>query len=296
MKVGFCGLGMMGAPMARRVLDAGHELTVWNRTTEKARSLHKEGAQIATSPSEVAASADAVITMLADGAALEEVVFGDDGLAGALAPDALIIEMSTVGPAAIEGVRDRLHDTVVVDAPVLGSVPQAAAGELKIFVGAEHGTFKRVEPLLQAMGDPRRVGGAGAGAAMKIVVNSTLGATMTALGEALSLAAALGLERETALDILAGSPLGATVARKRENIAELHYPANFKLALARKDLELVTETGRDHNAELLVAGAAKTWFERAAGAGWGELDYSAVIAWILGDDVLGGGEASGGAG
>ncbi|MDQ3954217.1 MAG: NAD(P)-dependent oxidoreductase [Actinomycetota bacterium] len=270
--------------MARRVLRAGHDLTVWNRTTEKARALENEGAKIAASPSGVATGADAVITMLADGAALEQVVFGDDGIAEALAPETFLVEMSTVGPAVIKGVRDRLHDTVVIDAPVLGSVPQATDGELKIFVGADEPTFGRVEPLLKTMGDPQRVGGPGAGAAMKIVVNSTLGAAMTALGEALSLAASLGLDQETALDVLAGSPLGATVARKRDNIAEVDYPANFKLALARKDLELVTQTGRDHHAELLVAAAAKAWFERAAEGGLGELDYSAVIAWITGDE------------
>lgn len=289
-KVGFCGLGMMGAPMARRILSAGHDLTVWNRTTEKARPFEKEGAKVAATPSDVATGADAVITMVADGDALEQVVFGHDGIAQALSPGSALVEMSTVGPAAIKGLRDRLRETVVIDAPVLGSVPQATEGELKIFVGADEPAFNRLEPLLRTMGDPRRVGGPGAGAAMKIVVNSTLGAAMTALGEALSLAKALGLDRETALDVLAGSPLGATVTRKRDNIAETSYPANFRLALARKDLELVTEAGRDHGTELLVAQAAKTWFERSAEGGLGELDYSAVVAWIVGDDGLRGEE------
>ena len=283
MKVGFCGLGMMGSPMAKRVLGAGHHLTVWNRTSEKARPLEKQGAVIADSPADTAADADAVITMLADGDALESVVFGHGGLAATLGPETLLIEMSTVGPAAIKGVRDRLPHSTVVDAPVLGSVPQATAGELKIFVGANERTYERVRPLLSAMGEPRRVGKPGAGAGMKIVVNSTLGAAMTALGEALSLAASMDLDRETALDILAESPLGATVARKRENITGKDYPPNFKLSLARKDLELVTKSGRSYGAELLVAAAAETWFKRAVADGLGDLDYSAVIAAILGE-------------
>ena len=281
--VAFCGLGRMGAPMAARLLDAGHEVAVWNRTPERAAPLVERGAHHAVSPGDAAARAEVIVTMLADPAALEDVVFGDEGLAAGVSSGATLIEMSTVGQDVVRDVAGRLPEGVdLLDAPVLGSVAQATDGSLKIFVGGDEDVFQRRRQVLEAMGTPRYLGPLGAGAAMKLVANSTLGVLMCGLAEALALADALGLEEAAVLDILAESPIGATVKSKRERIEANVYEPNFSLALAAKDLRLVEAAAERADLELGLAPAARRSMERAEEAGLGDLDYSAVIADVRG--------------
>ncbi len=292
----FCGLGRMGGPMASRLLEAGHDLAVWNRSPERASQLVERGARRAASPAEAAASADVVVTMLATPEALEAVVFGDGdgrnamvaadrqgggGLTSGLRPGTTLIEMSTVGPDAVKSLAKRVPDGVdVLDAPVLGSVPQATDGSLKIFVGGADDVFERCRAILEVLGRPVRFGALGAGASMKLVANSTLGAVMSAVAEALALADALGLDQALVLDTLAESPVGATVGSKRALIESGEYQPNFALALAAKDLRLVDEAARAVGIEAWVAAAARAHFEDADRAGLGDLDYSAVIAHV----------------
>ena len=278
MKIAFCGLGRMGVPMAARLLDAGHELRAWNRTPGKAGSLLDAGATEAASPAEAAAGAEVVVTMLADPAAVEDVVSSASMQAGTT-----LVEMSTIGPDAVRSLAGRLPEGVdVLDAPVLGSIPQATEGTLKIFVGGDAEVFERHRPVLEAMGTPRHLGPLGAGAAMKLVANSTLGALMTGLAEALALADGLGLDESDVLDILSESPIGVTAKGKRPLIESGVYTPNFTLGLAAKDLRLVTEAAEAAGVELRVAAAARSWLERADEHGLGDLDYSAVIAEVRG--------------
>ena len=152
----------MGAPMATRLLQAGHHVTVWNRTPERATPLVERGAVAAASPAKAAAGVDVAITMLATPDAIEQVVFGDEGLALALGPGQVFIDMSTVGPETVGDVAARLPEGVsMVDAPVRGSVPQATEGSLDVFVGATDEGFERVRPILESLGDVRYVGGPG---------------------------------------------------------------------------------------------------------------------------------------
>ncbi|MGI8777709.1 MAG: NAD(P)-dependent oxidoreductase [Acidimicrobiales bacterium] len=281
----FCGLGRMGAPMATRLVEAGHDVVVWNRSPERASAVVEKGARQAASPAEAASTAEAVVTMLATPDALESVVFGsgsdDRGLASGLRPGTTLIEMSTVGPDAVRRLAQRLaHGVDVLDAPVLGSVPQATDGSLKIFAGGAQATFERWRPVLEVLGRPVRFGALGSGAAMKLVANSTLGAVMSALGEALALADGLGLDQALVLDTLAESPVGATVESKRALIESGEYEPNFALALAAKDLRLVDEAARGVGIEAWVAAAARAHYDDADRAGLGNLDYSAVIAHV----------------
>jgi 3-hydroxyisobutyrate dehydrogenase-like beta-hydroxyacid dehydrogenase len=285
-KIAFLGLGQMGSAMAARLLQAGHDVTVWNRTPEKTKPLVEKGAVAASSPADAAAGAEIVITMLATPEALEQVVSGESGLAQGLRSSQLFIEMSTVGPQAVREVAAKLPSGVtMVDAPVLGSVPQATTGALEVFVGAEDEVFARVGPILQALGNVRHVGGPGAGASIKLVVNLTLGVAITTLGEALALGRALTLDRGILLDVLEKSPIGQTVKGKRERIESGHYPPNFKLTLGEKDLRLVEAAAAESKVELRVARAAHEWFEDAVPVA-PELDYSVVVATILGEKPL----------
>jgi 3-hydroxyisobutyrate dehydrogenase-like beta-hydroxyacid dehydrogenase len=286
--IAFCGLGRMGAPMAARLLDAGHDVAAWNRTPGRAAALVERGARQADSPADAATGAEVVVTMLADPAAVDDVLFGDHGVVAGIRPGATVVEMSTVGPAAVRDIGSRLPDGVqLLDAPVLGSVPQATDGTLKVFVGGDPAVFDSCRPLLETLGTPVHLGPLGAGAAMKLVANSTLGTLMCGLAEALALADALGLEQAAVLDILAGSPIGATVRSKRQLIESGEYPANFKLALAAKDLGLVTAAADEAGLGLKLAPAARAWLEAADGAGLGDLDYSAVVAHARGREATG---------
>jgi len=286
--IAFCGLGQMGAPMARRLLEAGHDLVVWNRSEERTRALVEAGAEAVRTPAEAAAGAEAAITMLADPGAVREVVLGDQGLAKGLRDGAALIEMSTIGPDAVWEIGEGLPDGVgMLDAPVLGTVPHAEEGTLQLFVGGHAALVERWAPVLAAMGTPRHLGDLGAGAAMKLVVNSTLGALMTALGEALALADALGVDEDQALDVLEGSAIGVTTRSKRERIASGRYPPNFRLALAAKDLELVRDAAARAGVDLPLAEAALGRIGAARDAGLGDLDYSAVIPHIRGRPATG---------
>jgi 3-hydroxyisobutyrate dehydrogenase-like beta-hydroxyacid dehydrogenase len=277
--VAFCGLGQMGAPMAGRLVDAGHEVTVWNRTAERAKPLEGRGARIAPTPAEAASGADAAFTMVSTPEAVEEVVLGEQGVARTLSGGAAFIEMSTIGPRAVHDIRTALTGEVdMLDAPVLGSVPQAEEGALKIFVGGEAESFDRWRETLQAMGSPLHIGPLGSGAAIKLVANAALLVLITGLAESLALADSFGPDQEIVLDVLEGSPLGPTVKRKRKSISTGEFEPDFKLALARKDARLVEEAAAEQGMELRLAPAARAWMDEARDEGFGDLDYSAVIA------------------
>jgi 3-hydroxyisobutyrate dehydrogenase len=265
MKVAVLGLGAMGSRIARRLLDGGSDVIVWNRTRGKADGFPR----VAATPAEAAAAADVTITMLANPEALREVTQG-------LEPKTLI-EMSTVGPEAVRELAARLPDTEVIDAPVLGSRSEAESGTLHVFVGATEEQYARWSPLLSALGTTHHVGPQGAGAAAKLVANSTLVGTIAVLGEALRLADRLDLSREAAFDILAATPVAAQAERRRPALEANEFPPRFALALARKDADLVSAAGPD----LRVAQAARSWLADADDAGWGDRDYSAVLAWLL---------------
>jgi 3-hydroxyisobutyrate dehydrogenase len=282
-KIAFLGLGHMGAPMATRLLAAGHQVTVWNRSTQRTEPLVHAGAGVASTPAGAAAGVEFAITMLATPDALDDVLFGTEGLACALSPGQMLIDMSTVGPDAFRSAAAGLAAGVAaIDAPVRGSIPEANDGRLRVYVGAGDEQFERARHLLEVFGDVHHVGEAGSGAAMKLVVNSTLTASMVAVGEALALGRAVGLGQSAVLDILADSPVGPTVRAKRTNVESGHYPPNFKLSLAAKDMHLVMDAARHAGVALEVARTVTLWLDEAADHGARELDFSAVVATILG--------------
>lgn len=281
--VAFLGLGAMGSRMARRLLDAGHELVVWNRTPARAEPLVALGARSAATPAEAARRAEVAITMVANPEALRTVTEGPDGLAAGIATSGTVVEMSTVGPAAVARLASVLPAGVgLLDAPVLGSVSEAESGTLRVFVGGAPELFARWSPLLSALGSPVHVGPSGAGAAAKLVANSTLFGVLGVLGEALALAEGLGLSREAAFAVLAATPVAAQAERRRRAIEAGDYPPRFALTLARKDADLVISAATAAAVDARLASAARSWLAEAEAAGWGDRDYTAVLARILG--------------
>ncbi len=260
----------MGSRIARRLLDAGHELTAWNRTREKAEALE---APVAASPAEAASRADVVITMVADPPALAAVTEGPEGVAAGADEATTLIEMSTVGPAAVERLA-RVIPGPLLDAPVLGSLNEAESGKLSIFVGGDENVFAHHRDLLETLGTPIYIGLSGSGAAAKLVANSTLITVIGALGEALALADALGLSREKAFEVLGTTALASQAERRRPSLESGEFPPRFPLRLARKDADLIAELGLD----LRLTEAGRSWL---AEAGDGDQDYSAVLLRIL---------------
>jgi 3-hydroxyisobutyrate dehydrogenase/2-hydroxy-3-oxopropionate reductase len=253
----------MGSRIARRLLDAGHDVVVWNRTRAKAKGFPR----VAGSPAEAASTAEVTITMVTDANALRDVTDG-------LEPQ-MLIEMSTVGPAAIAELAERIPR--LLDAPVLGSISEAEQGTLHVFAGGPDELYAKWQPLLAVLGTTHHVGPLGAGAAAKLVANSTLFGTIGVLGEALRLADGHGLSREAAFEVLAATPIAQQAERRRAAVEANDYPPRFALRLAHKDAELVSAAAP----ELRVAQAARAWLADANAASWGERDYAALIAWIL---------------
>lgn len=229
-KIAFLGLGSMGAPMARRLLAAGHPLTVWNRTTHKAEPLVAAGARLAAGPAEAVRDADVVVTMLADPAAAHAVA-GE--VIPALRPGTHWIDTSTVGPDTVRELAARLPEGVVLtDAPVMGSVDRAAAGELWVLAGGP--LPGPVRTVLGRFGEVTECGGPGSGAALKLVlINAVIGG-VALVAESLRLGEALGLPADLVRGELAKGPLAGAVARTFAD------GSHFPVALAAKDVALAT--------------------------------------------------------
>jgi 3-hydroxyisobutyrate dehydrogenase/2-hydroxy-3-oxopropionate reductase len=281
--VAVVGLGAMGSRIARRLLDAGNDLVIWNRTPDKAAQLVDLGAIRADTPAEATRPADTVITMVSDPNALQDVTEGPTGIASGIGTSTTVIQMSTVGTEPISRLASILpQGTGLLDAPVLGSIAEAESGSLKIFVGGPLPLVEQWTPMLSELGSPIHVGPLGAGSVAKLVANSTLFGVLGVLGEALALARALRLPDDVAFEVLAATPLAAQAERRRPSLESGEYPARFSLSLARKDAELILAAAAAAGADLRLAKAALTWLGEAEGAGRGDQDYSAVLAQMLG--------------
>jgi 3-hydroxyisobutyrate dehydrogenase-like beta-hydroxyacid dehydrogenase len=249
MKLGFIGLGAMGAPMARNLLEAGHELAVWNRSPERVDPLVEAGARRAESPADAASGTRAIILMVTNAEATQEVLFGDKGVVHGLPAGAAVITMGTISAAATTRIAETLGDLGyrMLDAPVSGSTPVAAAGELNIMVGADEQTFEEFEPVLATMGEKiSHLGEVGSGARMKLINNLILGANMAVLSEGLALGEAAGIPVEKQLEvILAGGAASGVAQRRSGNLISGSYEPQFKLSHELKDLYYALELGRD---------------------------------------------------
>jgi 3-hydroxyisobutyrate dehydrogenase-like beta-hydroxyacid dehydrogenase len=287
--VAFAGIGRMGLPMARNVLRSGFPLVVWNRTAARCSPLAAGGARVVGAPEELA-DADVVITMVSDGEAAHSVLI-ESGLLGSLRPGSIVLEMSTIGPASVaklaaEAVRNEVH---LLDAPVSGSVSVAEAAQLFAMVGGDHGPYERVTPVLDAMTSGRHLllGPSGAGAAMKLAVNSMIAVTNEAIAETLVLAEGCGIARERAYDVLAGGALASPFVLYKRG-AFLHpetEPVAFTASLMCKDISLAQSLAEEVGVRIPATAAARNVLEEALSRGLADEDFSSVIS-LLGTAPL----------
>jgi 3-hydroxyisobutyrate dehydrogenase-like beta-hydroxyacid dehydrogenase len=281
MNIGFIGLGNMGVGMARNLLRAGHSLTVYNRTRSRAESLVSEGARVAATPGE-AARGEVVITMLADDAALEGVVFGEGGILATLVPGAIHISMSTVSVAIARRLAEAhaAKRQAFVSAPVLGRPEAAAAAKLIILAAGAEQDLARCKPLLDAMGQQTFVVAADAPAAnvVKLCCNFLIASIIETLGESFALARKSGVPAQKLLEVLAGTPMTAPLVKTYGTIiAEENYsPAGFALRLGLKDVRLMLAASESAEAPLPIASLLRDHFLTALARGYGDLDWAAI--------------------
>jgi len=279
-KVAVLGTGVMGTPIARNLLRAGFAVRVWNRTRQKAEALAEEGAQVASSPAEAASDAEFLITMLTDGAAVHSAMNGADGALATLAPDAVWIQMSTVGVGATQHLAELAEGRVgFVDAPVSGSSEPAERGELLVLASGHPVLRPRVQPLFDAVGHQtlwlERLGD---GSRFKLVLNNWLAVLVEGMAETVSLTEALGLAPDLLLGTLAESPLGSAYATAKGHAMVDHdFTPGFPLHHAGKDAALALEAADRRGMELpLTATLLKRWDEAIA-AGHADDDVAAAV-------------------
>lgn len=250
-RLGYIGLGLMGAPMARRLLAAGYPLTVWNRTMAKAEALIAEGAKPVSRPTDVAADAEIVFACLTDTAAMEEAVFGADGIAAGARRGATLVDFSSIAPIATREMAARLEretGMIWIDAPVSGGVPGAEAGTLAIMAGGPEAVFERVKPVVLAMAARfTLMGPSGAGQTAKLCNQVIVGCTMAVLAEATRLAVNAGVDAARLPEALKGGfadsiPLQLFVPRM---VAAIHEPPLGHVHTMLKDLDTVRTLAQD---------------------------------------------------
>ena len=280
--IGFIGLGSMGLPMASNIAAAGFRLVVWNRTASKSERLAaRSGARVAASPAILAAEADVVITMVADGEVLLDLYEGSGGMAQSLRPGTVCVDMSTISPGQAAALAGAVADAgcSFVDAPVSGSVALAEAGTLTVMAGGEARDVEAARSVLEAMSARiYHMGPVGSGATIKLAVNSIVYGLGQAVSEALVLAEAAGIERDRAYEVFANSAIAAPFVHYRQEafLKPGEIPVAFRMVLARKDLDLALDLAGGVGATMPQGELNRRVILEAIDAGFGDHDMSAV--------------------
>lgn len=280
------GTGRMGAAMAGCLRRAGFEVAVWNRTRSRAEECAREiGAEARSTPAGAVADADVVISSLADDGAVRDAYTGRDGAAAAIGPGTVAAEMSTIAPGTVREIRPAVEQSggSLIDAPVSGSVAFAEKGELTIMAGGEAAALDRAKPVLDALSvQIFHVGELGAGATMKLAVNTLVHGLNVSLSEALVLAEKAGVERTTAYEVFAAGAGGAPFVHYKRAAFERpdETPVAFSLELVAKDLDLIQALAAEVGVRMDQAGVNRTLVRSAIDSGLGEKDLSAMAVFL----------------
>ena len=279
--LGFVGLGVMGGRMVKRLLDAGHTVTGYNRTKSKAQWLLDLGMRWGETPRAVAEAADVIFTMVTDTSALRAVTEGPEGILAGLGPDKVYVDMSTVSPAASRELAARVREkgAQMLDAPVSGSVTTLEQGKLSIMVGGDYETFQRVKPILEDIGPKvTYVGGNGQAVLMKVATNLSVGVQMLAFCEGVLLAERGGINRETAVEVLLNSVIASPMLCYRGPfVLKMPEEAWFDVNMMQKDLLLALEMGRQFNVRLPTTAITNEILTAARGMGLEKEDFAVVF-------------------
>jgi 3-hydroxyisobutyrate dehydrogenase-like beta-hydroxyacid dehydrogenase len=281
-QVGFIGLGIMGSLQAMNLAKAGYELTVFNRTREKAEAWAAEhGGTVVDSPREVAERCDTVITMVVDGPQVEEMLLGEQGALAGAREHSLFIDMSTIAPGTARDLAETLEELghEFVDAPVTGSSPKARAGTLVIMCGGTEAAVERARPLFEVMGEKLvHCGEAGQGQAVKVISNTITAINAATLAQGLVLGRQAGVDLDKLLEAMEGGSADSTMrSLKGKPMIEHDYTPLFKLAHMLKDVQLCLAEARSAGSAFLFAGLAAELYGAGVGRGLGEEDFAAIV-------------------
>jgi 3-hydroxyisobutyrate dehydrogenase-like beta-hydroxyacid dehydrogenase len=284
MQVGFIGLGIMGSLQAMNLAKAGYELTVFNRTREKADAwVAENGGTAVDSPKAVAEASDVVITMVVDGAQVEDMI--DQALPGAR-ESTLFVDMSTIAPGTARGLDERLREAghAFVDAPVTGSSPKAKTGTLTIMVGGAEADIERARPLFEIMGEKIVVcGESGQGQAVKVITQAITAVNCATLAQGLVLARQAGVNMDALLETMDGGSSDSTMrALKGKPMLEHDFTPLFKLAHMLKDVQLCLAEARTAGGSFPFAGLAAELYGAGMGRGLADQDFAAVLEVVEG--------------
>ncbi|HVW45960.1 MAG TPA: NAD(P)-dependent oxidoreductase [Solirubrobacterales bacterium] len=279
--IGFIGLGVMGAPMARNLLDAGHEVVAWNRSPGPLEELTAAGARAGEDPAAVAREADIVISIVKDDAAVREVLGGPDGAIAAARPGSLVVDMSTVSPAVARDLAAEAaaREVAFLDAPVSGGDVGAREGTLSIMVGGASADVERARPVFEVLGSRvTHVGAAGAGQVAKACNQVLVAVIFGGLAEALVLGSKLGVDPAAVLDAVGGGMAANRIMEmRRRNFLEHDFAPGFKVDLHHKDLEIALGASGEVDAPLPLTAEVQQMFRQLRAAGFGEEDDSALL-------------------
>jgi 4-hydroxybutyrate dehydrogenase / sulfolactaldehyde 3-reductase len=281
--IGFIGVGVMGAPMARNLLKGGYELRVFDINAAALEALKQSGAAPSRTPAEAAKGMDAVITMLPNGEHVEEALFGKDGAAAAMAKGALFIDMSTIAPTVTDRIAKNMAERGIdmVDAPVGRSSQHAVEGKLLIMAGGSDAAVARARPVLEKMGDTIvHCGPVGCGARVKIVNNYMAIVANTVTAEALTLAEASGVDPEVARKVMLGTTagMGHMSTTYPAKVLKGDLTPGFMVDLAAKDLGLAIDFARNLGVSVATGETARDAYSRAQKNGRGRQDWTAIYA------------------
>lgn len=280
LNLGYIGLGIMGRPMALNLLRAGFPLFVWGRRPERLHPILEAGGQACESPAALAECSDVIFTNLSDTPDVEAVVLGHHGLVKGVRPGAVVVDMSTISPAATRAMAARLREqgAELLDAPVSGGEQGAIAGTLSIMVGGSRAAFERVRPLLEVVGKSIvHCGESGAGQVTKACNQVVIAQTLAGVAEAFVLARSAGVDPARVREALLGGFAHSRVLETHGlRMLEGNFRPGFKARLHQKDMHIVLETARDLGVALTGAAQTTQYINALVGAGMGELDSSAI--------------------
>lgn len=279
--LGFVGLGAMGGRMAKRLLDAGHTVTGYNRTKSKGDWLVEAGMLWGETPRAVAEAADVTFSMVTNTAAVEAITSGPDGILAGLGPGKIYVDMSTISPSTSQELAAQVAETgaQMLDAPVSGSVSTLEAGELSVMVGGDADAFERVKPVLLDIGrKATHVGGNGLAVGMKIATNLSLAVQMLAFSEGLLLAEKSGIPRETAAEVLFNSVIASPMIKYRGPfVLDMPDEAWFDVNMMQKDMLLALGMGRELDVPLPTTAVTNEMLTAARGMGLAEYDFAVLF-------------------
>jgi len=280
-KLGFVGLGVMGSRMVKRLLEAGHEVTGYNRTKSKAQWLLDAGMQWADSPRKVVEASSVSLSMVTNTKALQSIAEGDKGLLAGLTSGKIHVDMSTVSPTYSQELAERVKGkgAAMLDAPVSGSVVTLEEGKLSLMVGGDADVFEKVKPILLDIGPKvTHVGKNGLAVTMKIATNLSLAVQMLAFSEGVLIAEKAGIKREVAVEVLTNSVIASPMVKYRGPfVLDMPEEAWFNVNMMQKDMNLALELGRQLDVPLPTTAVTNEMLTAARGMGFEEQDFAVVF-------------------